>query len=283
MSRYEDYTSVAKSYDETRLPIGIDILRQCLELADFPLVEMALLDAGCGTGAYTAALLPHVGHIEAVDLSEDMLAVARAKLADEEAVGRVAFRKASIDALPFEAGSFDAAIINQVLHHLADEKDASFSAHRAVIREMHRVLRPGGVLVVNTCTIEQLAYGYWYYDLVPEARDASIRRHIPADRLESMLADAGFEPCAPKVPEDAVMQGGAYFDPIGPLRESWRRGDSFWALATPDQIARAEDRVRKMLDDGTLRRWFQERDARREAVGQFTFFPAIKRVQPNKV
>jgi len=272
MSRYEDYTSVAKSYDETRLPIGIDILRQCLQLADFPLAEMALLDAGCGTGAYTAALLPHVGHIEAVDLSEDMLAVARAKLADEEAIGRVAFRR-----------SFDAAIINQVLHHLADEKDASFSAHRAVIREMHRVLRPGGVLVVNTCTIEQLANGYWYYDLVPEARDASIRRHIPADRLESMLADAGFEPRAPKVPEDVVMQGGAYFDPTGPLRESWRRGDSFWALATPDQIARAEDRVRKMLDDGTLQRWFQERDARREGVGQFTFFPAIKRVQPNEV
>jgi SAM-dependent methyltransferase len=167
-------------------------------------------------------------------------------------------------------------MINQVLHHLADEKDESFSAHRAVIHEMHRVLRPGGVLVINTCTIEQLAGGYWYYDLVPEARDASIRRHVASDRLVSMLADAGFEPGIPIVPEDSVMQGQAYFDPTGPLRESWRQGDSFWALATAAQLARAENQVRDMLESGTLQEWFQERDARRAGVGQFTFFPAIR-------
>ena len=275
MSKYEDYAAVSTVYDETRAPIGVDILRRCLGAAATPLAELRLLDAGCGTGAYAQALLPHVGHIDAVDLSEGMLAVARAKMADEEAAGRIAFHTSGIDALPFAGETFDAAMINQVLHHL-EEEGGGWPAHRAAIAEMHRLLRPGGVLVINSCTHEQLRDGYWYYDLVPEARDACIRRHVPAERLTALLAQAGFRPRAPETPPDAVMQGDAYFDMTGPLSESWRKGDSFWALATPDQIARAEARVHDMQAAGTLEAWFHDRDGRRKGLGQFTFFSAVR-------
>jgi ubiquinone/menaquinone biosynthesis C-methylase UbiE len=277
MSRYEDYHAVSEAYDETRSPIGTEILLACLATAGRPLSELRVLDAGCGTGAYSQAMLPHVGHIDAVDLNEGMLCVAQAKLADGEKRGRIAFHRGSIDALPFADGGFDAAMINQVLHHLEDGADASFPGHARVVAEMQRVLRPGGVLVVNICTHEQLRRGYWYYDLVPEAREACIRRHIPSDRLEAMLVAAGFECHGGEAPRDAAMQGDAYFDMTGPLKESWRKGDSFWALATPAQIAGAEARVREMRAAGTLEAWFRKRDERRKDVGQFTFFAAVRR------
>ena len=277
MSRYEDYHAVSETYDKTRSPIGTRILRRCLAAGHRPLLEMQLLDAGCGTGAYSQAMLPHVGRIDAIDLNEGMLSVARAKLAPEAAAGKIAFHRGSIDALPFGDEIFDAAMVNQVLHHLEDGTDPSFSVHAAVIAEMHRVLRPGGVLVINMCTREQLRRGYWYYDLVPEAREACIRRHISGESLAAMLTEAGFELRGGEAPLDAVMQGDAYFDMTGPLRESWRKGDSFWALASPEQIAEAETRVREMQASGTLDSWFRERDARREGVGQFTFFAAVRK------
>lgn len=276
MSRYEDYAAVSAVYDETRAPIGAGILCRCLDTAATPLSEIRLLDAGCGTGAYSQAMLPRVGRIDAVDLNDGMLAVARAKLANDEAVGRIAFHKAGIDALPFADETFDAAMINQVLHHLEDGADPSFPAHGAVIAEMRRVLRPGGVLVINICTHEQLSEGYWYYDLVPQAREACIRCHVPTERLMAMLTTAGFQLCAPEAALDTVMQGEAYFDPMGPLSESWRKGDSFWALATDDQVTQAETAVRDMQAAGTLEEWFRKRDERRKGVGQFTFFSALR-------
>ena len=276
MSRYEDYGTVSRSYDETRHPIGVDILCRCVGSGKVALADIRLLDAGCGTGAYSQAMLPHVAHIDAVDLNGGMLAVARGKLAADEAVGRIAFHQHSIDRLPFEDGAFDAAMINQVLHHLEDGEDPSWPVHAAVVFEMQRVIKPGGVLAINICTHAQLRDGYWYYDLVPEAREACIRCHIPLDRLTGMLAAAGFQPRPAEPILDAVMQGKAYFDPTGPLRESWRKGDSFWALAAPAQIDRAEAQIRAMQAAGTLDAWFQERDARRKQVGQFTFLSAVR-------
>ncbi len=276
MSRYEDYATVATVYDETRVPIGVDILRECLGAAGRPLGEIRLLDAGCGSGAYSSALAGQVGRIDAIDLNEAMLAVARDKLAAQEAAGRIAFHHGSIDALPFAARTFDAAMINQVLHHLEDGADDTFAGHGRVIAEMGRVLRPGGVLVLNMCSHEQLRDGYWYYDLVPEARAACIRRHVPVERLEAMLAGAGFDFRGGRASLGTVMQGDAYFELTGPLDETWRRGDSFWALATNAQIAAAEAQIRDMQSAGTLEAWFNERDDRRKGVGQFTFFTAVK-------
>ncbi len=276
MSKYEDYGEVAKVYDETRAPIGVEILLGCLTAAGTPLSGIHLLDAGCGTGAYARAVVGHVGHIDAVDLNEGMLDVARAKLAGQEAQGRIAFHHASIDALPFEDEAFDAAMINQVLHHLETGEDDSHPGHARVIAEIHRVLRPGGALVINMATREQLRDGFWYYGLAPRAGEASMALIPSSARLEAMLTAAGFEFRGRHVALDAVMQGAAYFDPAGPLDERWRKGDSFWALAGPKGVAGAVARVREMQAAGTLEAWFRECDERRRGVGQFTFFLAVK-------
>jgi ubiquinone/menaquinone biosynthesis C-methylase UbiE len=75
MSSYEHYDKTAAHYDRTRWPIGAEIIVGCLAQGRVPLAEMTLLDAGCGTGNYALALLPHVARIEALDRSAGMLEV----------------------------------------------------------------------------------------------------------------------------------------------------------------------------------------------------------------
>ncbi len=205
-----------------------------------------------------------------------MLSVARAKLADEERAGRIAFHKGSIAELPFADAAFDAVMINQVAHHLPDDPDAGYPLHRTVVREFARVLRPGGGLIFNSCTHEQLRHAYWYAALIPEAVEACCRRFVPLDLLVDMFADAGLAFHDRIVPHDAVCQGDAYFDGRGPLSKQWRDGDSIWATVSDRELAAAIARLRALDRAGALDAFVAEHDARRPAIGQITFLFATR-------
>lgn len=276
MSSYETYDRRAADYDRTRGPVGIEIITGCLAQAAAPLHAMTVLDAGCGTGNYAQALLGQVGRIEAVDLSAGMLDVARAKLEDAVAAGRAALHTAAIDALPLGAGTVDGVMVNQVLHHLADDAAAGWPAHRRVLREFARVLRPGGVLVLNTCSHHQIEHGFWPYHLIPAARAAVLRRLMPLEALERALAEVGITPRGRFVPVDAVLQGSDYLDPNGPLRPEWRAGDSIWALAEPAELGQAERTLRDLEQRGELSSYLATHDTRRPEIGQITLLYGSK-------
>lgn len=277
MSSYENYTATSAHYDATRGPIGVEVILGCLARSGRPLSEQALVDAGCGTGNYSLALLEHVARIDAVDMNEGMLGVARGKLADAEEAGRIRFHQSTIDALPLEAASADALMINQVLHHLPDDATRGWPLTRKVITEFARVLRPGGALVVNCCSHEQLRRGWWVYALIAPVAERMIHRHVPLEEMEAMMAECGFEALGRFVPTDAVIQGYSYFDPRGPLDEKWRAGDSAWAMLSPAELEEVEDRVRYMDVRGELEDFVDEHDAARLHVGQTTFLCATRR------
>jgi ubiquinone/menaquinone biosynthesis C-methylase UbiE len=100
---------------------------------------MRLLDCGCGPGSITVDLAQAVAPGEAIgiDLRKDALMHGRA-LAWERGIANVAFQAASVYQLPHADGSFDAAFSCAVLQHLA--------APVLALREMRRVLKPGGVI-----------------------------------------------------------------------------------------------------------------------------------------
>jgi SAM-dependent methyltransferase len=99
----------------------------------------ALLDIGTGTGRILDVMAGQISKGTGIDLSREMLAVARARLTDS---GRdhCQVRLGDMYALPVHDGEFDAAVLHQVLHFAEDPA--------AVIREAARALGPGGRLVV---------------------------------------------------------------------------------------------------------------------------------------
>ena len=276
MSVYEDYDTTSVNYDNTRLPVGSEIILGYFAKHKKPLGTLEVLDAGCGTGSYAKAIVHRVGRTSAVDTSLGMLQGARAKLWQEEEAGRIQFHESSVTDLPFEDNSFDAAMVNQVVHHLGDTPETEFRHLRRLIGGLSRVLRSGGRLVLNHCSQEQLRYAYWYYELIPKARDNFLQRYVSLDVLRGLLAEAGFSDHDTFVPVDAVCQGKTYFDGRGPLTKTWRDGDSIWALVDDQELAHALERVRAMEAAGELEAYVHKHDARRDKIGQITFLGATR-------
>ncbi len=271
MSSYEDYTRASGDYDRTRVAVGDDIVLGALTKGRVPLRETRLLDAGCGTGSYAAAVEPFVGSLTLLDASEGMLSRAKEKLTH---VDGAEFHHGQLQQLPFEESSFDAVMTNQVLHHIGDDESGSWPEHDKVFAEYRRVLRPGGVLVVNTCSQLQLRHGYWYYALIPAAAESLRRRYAPLPVIEQVSARHHLTVTDSYVPVGATIQGPAYFDGAGPLSAPWRLGDSTWALADDDELTSALEKVAGLRDKGELDAFVAEHDARRDSIGQITFVVA---------
>jgi len=106
-------------------------------LADRPI--RALLDLGTGTGRMLELFAPDIERGLGLDLSLDMLALARARL-DRAGLKHCSVRQGDIYDLALPRDSFDVVIVHQVLHFLDDSARA--------IGEAARVLRPGGRLLV---------------------------------------------------------------------------------------------------------------------------------------
>ncbi len=268
MSRFENYTSTSENYDLTRRPVGMELILGALACGFRPLAEQIVLDAGCGTGNYVAALAGKVGRIEGVELNPGMLAVARAKLSNHAGVR---LREGSILELPFENGSIDGVVVNYVLHHLEEGSDPGFAATRRAVAECHRVLAPGGSLIVQTCSPAQYRQGFWYSPLVPEAVDRALDRYIPLQLLEESMSEVGLHPGGRLVALDEVLQGDAYLDPRGPMRREWRDGDSNWAMVEEAELARAMCEIERMLADDSMDSFLAQREERRRQHGQATF------------
>jgi len=275
MSRYEDYESTADNYDTTRVPVGLEQILTQLEEQRAHFSELLLLDCGCGTGNYLRALGPHIDRGIGVDGSASMLTQARAKLTQ---LSNIELRQGSLTALPAEGESVNVVLCTQVLHHL-DPPNApnDFPTVRAVLGEFHRVLQPGGLLLINSSSHQQSIDGYWWADLIPAAVQRCIHRLPDIQDLHSYLDALGFNIVHTTPVLDEVLQGQAYFDPTGPLQPQWRNGDSTWALATEDELKEAKERVQSLQKEGKLQAYFDHRELLRAKIGQHTQTVARKR------
>ncbi|QYM77556.1 class I SAM-dependent methyltransferase [Horticoccus luteus] len=133
--------------------------------------EAALLDAGCGTGGLMRRLADEKAwRWTGVDISPVAVALARERAPAAEV------REAPLTALPLGDARFDAVVSTDVLYHLDDDA--------AAVREFVRVLRPGGVAVINVPAHPWL---WSYHDVAVEGR----RRYTRAG-MRRLLVDAGF-------------------------------------------------------------------------------------------
>ena len=164
----------AAEWDRIRkLHVADEAVEQAIRaaLGDRPI--RALLDLGTGTGRMLELFGPQIERGLGLDLSLEMLAIARARL-ERAKLRHCSVRQGDIYDLALPRDSFDAVIIHQVLHFLDDGARA--------IREAARVLRPGGRLLVVDFAPHQLEFLREQY--------AHRRLGFPAETVSQWLAAA---------------------------------------------------------------------------------------------
>jgi len=107
---------------------------------------MTVLDLGCGSGAFTTLLSRGVGEqgkVYAVDIQPGMLRQLERKLAkaENQDIRNIELKQASAYELPFEDGALDLVFMVAALQEMSDRGRA--------LREVNRVLKPGGILAVT--------------------------------------------------------------------------------------------------------------------------------------
>ena len=271
-----DYSQIARNYDDTRAPVGIELILRALGGSRTPLSKMDILDAGCGTGGYSLALAEHVQSVIGLDRSDAMIAHAERKRRNSSSRTKLAFATGTITDTPFRDACFDGIVANQTLHHLGDVQREGFNAHRRALQEFARLLKPSGVILISTSSQEQIADGFWFYHLIPNAARRLGERFIPLPDLSEMLGELGFEHVRQTVLNDVVLQGKAYFEASGPLRAAWRDGDSAWSLTSEEELAQALSTVQALDGRGEMQERMERWDAARRRIGQVTFVYASK-------
>jgi ArsR family transcriptional regulator len=132
------FDAVGPEWDALRKVFNDDALR-ARAIAHLAPAGWTVADVGTGTGILAGELARLGMRVIAVDHSPRMLEAARANL-DREGLAGVELRGGEANALPLADGEVDAALAHMVLHYLPSPADA--------LREMARVVRPGGVVVV---------------------------------------------------------------------------------------------------------------------------------------
>ncbi len=133
-------------------------------------VSGRVLDAGCGTGGFLANLAAARPGLVLEGLEYNDIAASRAA-----AKSGARITQGSINALPYEANRFDAVTSSDVLCHEAVDP-------RLALTELYRVLRPGGLLVVNMPAYKWLASAH-------DRRVHNARRSTPAELRHWLKAD----------------------------------------------------------------------------------------------
>lgn len=176
--------SFGRGYDTSETLFAYS--RKRLEAYFYPALENAgrkVLDVGCGTGHYIAELRRRGFEVSGVDGSAEMLK--RARFSNPEAD----LRQGLVTELPFADGSFDTAICIEVFRYLPDPL--------ACIREMARVLRPGG-LCLATAMPRLNMNGYWFVNRIDRVIRFPGLRHLKntftsCRELRKQFEAAGFD------------------------------------------------------------------------------------------
>jgi SAM-dependent methyltransferase len=137
-----------------------------------------VLEVGCGTGTMSTALAERaLCKVWGVDASPEMVEIARGRVPDG-----VGLKVARAEDLPFRDGWFERAVMRLVLH-LLDRSRA--------LRELRRVLAPGGRLALATFAPEHFAE-FWLNGLFPSLEAIDRARFPNPEQLARGILDAGF-------------------------------------------------------------------------------------------
>ncbi|MBQ8673845.1 MAG: bifunctional demethylmenaquinone methyltransferase/2-methoxy-6-polyprenyl-1,4-benzoquinol methylase UbiE [Bacteroides sp.] len=201
------FDNIAPEYDRLNHILSLNIDKRwrkkaVREIADTG-APLQVLDVACGTGDFTIEIVRHVApgsKVTGIDLSEGMLNIGREKMARLGVEAELV--EGDCEALPYEADRIDRISVGFGVRN--------FEHLELGLREMHRVLKPGGKLVILELSIPSNAFVRWCYKLyflkiLPaigglvsgnrgayEYLPASVLRFPAPDKFIRMMETAGF-------------------------------------------------------------------------------------------
>ena len=170
-----------------------DFFSTSLALLDLLDERWTVGDLGCGTGHVSEVLAPCVSRVIAVDESGPMLSEARQRLKKRP---NVELRAGTVEELPIENGTLDAAVLFLVAHFIADPA--------ALMREVQRVLKAGGkLLLVDFIIHERTDYAIQL---------GHVWQGFDEAQVIDWLQGTGFEGCRYRaLPADPAAKGPSLF------------------------------------------------------------------------
>lgn len=149
-----------------------------------PTKDMHVLDVATGSGNTAAALAPSVKSVVAIDIAPSMLERTR-ELAARKGLTNLSTALMDVEALEFEDASFDVVTSRIAPHHFIDIAKA--------VREIARVLRPGGAFVVEDSVVPDEPELDKFLNDVEKLRDPTHVRSLNAGEWTALLASAGLQ------------------------------------------------------------------------------------------
>jgi ubiquinone/menaquinone biosynthesis C-methylase UbiE len=273
-STYHDYNEAFIGYDQFRQPHGLENILKILGQSKIPIDEQIVLEGGFGTGAYLGNIRHHVQMIHGVEGSDEGYQRTLHKVNNAP---NVRLQKGDILQLSFPDNSFHAYMVNQVLHHL-DHRN-QFQSINAFLSEAGRVLKPGGQMIINTCSQEQLdphSGSYWHFKFIYPAAYSIQKRYIPIPELEMRLESLGFNEFNCTISQEKIFYSRYYEDPTSALESEFRKGDSIYSFLSEVELEASNRRLRKSIEDGSVYEVMKRATTRAAEIGETVIVSARK-------
>ena len=175
------FRKLAPFYDLIATPIT-KVRKQVVDFAGVK-AGAKVLDVGTGTGKQAVAFARQGYDVTGIDISDDMLRIARKK----NEYPNLNFMPADATVLPFESGNFDVAMISFALH------DMPVTIREKALKEMVRVTKRAGTIVVVDYSLPQNKIGrFLIYNVIRLYEGKTYRDFIKSD-VKALLSESGIE------------------------------------------------------------------------------------------
>ena len=145
MNKSDKYwDKIAERYAKSTIADEDTYQKKLTETQSFFEPNMRILEFGCGTGTTAIHHAPHVQHVDATDISENMIEIGRGR-AREAGINNITFTRGTLADFNAEDASLDVVLGLNVIHLLPDRQET--------LAEVARILKPGGIFVSSSACL----------------------------------------------------------------------------------------------------------------------------------
>lgn len=203
--------------------------------------DSVLLDLGCGTGNYTAALQQLARSVIGIDISIGMIEQALSKFPS------IRFICGDITCLPFNTETFAGAFVIGVLHHVKKKE--------IFLREAYRVIHRDAYIAIHFCSHRQMQ-AFWFYSYFPKGLEVDLSRIPDSEDIISLLERVGFSNVNIEICYYDV--GVAYETPECYLDKNYRDSISTFSLLTEKDIKLGCEKLKEDIASGAVEKVVQQ-------------------------